>query len=108
MWILRNRWLSPCHHDAINILGLLICRPSLHLTSELINHERIHTRQMLEMLILPYYIWYITEWLIRLPMKGRAYERLCFEREAYDNMHDLNYLKHRKPFAWREYLLGTR
>lgn len=104
MWVLRNRWLAPRHHDAINILGMLICRPTLRLTPELINHERIHTRQMLEMLILPYYIWYATEWLIRLPMKGRAYELLSFEREAYSHMHDLTYLQHRKPFAWRKYL----
>lgn len=104
MFILRNRFLSPRHHDAINILGVLICRPTLSLTPELINHERIHTRQMLEMLVVFYYLWYIVEWLIRLPMKGRAYMNLSFEREAYRHMNDLNYLQHRKHYAWLRYI----
>ncbi len=31
----------------------------------LINHERIHLRQQIEMLWLPFFIWYILEFLIR-------------------------------------------
>jgi len=63
----------------------------------LINHERIHLRQQLEMLLLPFYIWY----LIALRRKG--YWNCKFEREAYANEHNLNYLKTRRPFAFLKY-----
>ena len=96
MKIIRTPYLPPQNYDAINILGILFVHPNTDLTKELINHERIHTRQMLEMLILPFYIWYITEWLIRLPFHGRAYLNLSFEREAYRNMNNLNYLQNAK------------
>jgi len=29
---------------------------------------------------------------------------LSFEREAYQNMNNLNYLNQRRPFAWIKYL----
>lgn len=65
---------------------------------ELINHEKIHLRQQIEMLIIPFYVWY----LIELYTKG--YNKISFEREAYANDHDLNYLKKRRIFAFRRYL----
>jgi hypothetical protein len=67
---------------------------------KLINHERIHLRQQAELLILPFYIWYITEYLIRLAVcrnKKEAYYNISFEREAYSNEANLNYLNN-KPF----------
>jgi hypothetical protein len=73
----------------------------------LLNHERIHTRQMLEMLIVGFYLWYVIEWLIRLPMKGNAYRSISFEREAYANEGNLNYLKQRKLYSWLNYLRKT-
>ncbi|MBR3014818.1 MAG: hypothetical protein IKH69_07330, partial [Bacteroidaceae bacterium] len=66
--------------------------------------ERIHTRQMLEMLIVGFYLWYVVEWLLRLPQKGSAYRHISLEREAYAHEHDLGYLEHRKHFAWWRYL----
>ena len=68
----------------------------------LINHERIHLRQQLELLILPFFIWYLLEYLFRLlKTKKRhiAYRNISFEREAYTKEKDLDYLKTR-PF-WR-------
>ncbi len=35
-------------------------------TARVENHEKIHLRQQLEMLILFFYIWYAVEFLIRL------------------------------------------
>ena len=108
MIIIRTKYLPPKNYDAINILGFLFVHPEIILTKELINHERIHTRQMIEMLIIPFYLWYLLEWLIRLPLPGRAYMNLSFEKEAYRNMDNLNYLEHRKPFAWFKYLISYR
>ena len=66
----------------------------------LINHERIHLRQQMELLVIPFYIWYLTEYFILLgkyKSKKTAYYNISFEREAYANEYNLNYLKNR-PF----------
>ncbi len=76
----------------------------------LINHEKIHLRQQLELLILPFYILYILEWLLRTVLylnTYRAYQNMSFEREAYYNEKDLNYLDHRRPFSFMNYLFRT-
>lgn len=100
MKIIRNRFVPPRQFTAMNFFGLLLCRRDAVITPEVINHERIHTRQMVEMGFVGFYLWYIMEWLVRLPMRGNAYYKIRFEREAYRNMNDLEYLKTRKPFAW--------
>lgn len=72
-----------------------------------INHEKIHIRQQLELLILPFYLWYFTEYLFRLiqykDRKG-AYFNISFEREAYKNEKDLNYLKQRSFWRFLKYV----
>lgn len=100
MFIIRNRFLPFPRFDAINLFGILFVHCGVKLTPEVINHERIHTAQMLEMGIIGFYIWYIAEWTFRLFRKGNAYRKLRFEQEAYNHQHDLDYLKHRKPYAW--------
>ena len=59
---------------------------------------------MKEMLYILFYIWYIIEWIIRLFMKGNAYRNISFEREAYGNEHNMNYLNERNKFNWLKYL----
>lgn len=73
-------------------------------------HEHIHGRQQLEMLILPFLLWYIIEWLVRLIVTHdflRAYRSISFEREAYENEYDEHYLSHRRPYAWLRYLVSS-
>lgn len=73
----------------------------------LINHERIHLRQQLELGIIFFYIWYILEflyWLIKYKNKYIAYRNICFEKEAYAKEHSFNYLKKRKIWAFWRYL----
>jgi len=73
----------------------------------LVYHEKIHLRQQLELLVLPFYILYVLEWLIRLcyyRSRYKAYRSLSFEREAYQNEHDFAYLKKRKLFQFVRYL----
>ncbi|MCC4212863.1 hypothetical protein [Leeuwenhoekiella parthenopeia] len=64
-----------------------------------INHERIHLRQQAELLVVPFYIWYATEYLYYL-LKGyskqKAYRSVCFEREAYKFEADFTYLEKRR------------
>jgi hypothetical protein len=61
---------------------------------------------MWELLVVGFYLWYFVEWTLRLLMAGNAYRNLSFEREAYENQDNENYLTTRKPFAWRKYLKG--
>lgn len=54
MKVFRTKHFPAKNYDAINILGMLFVHPDVKLEPELINHERIHTHQMFEMLILPF------------------------------------------------------
>ena len=57
---------------AINLLGVLFVHPGVYLSNELMNHERIHSAQQREMLFVFFYLFYVVEWLVRLPMRGEA------------------------------------
>lgn len=75
----------------------------------LVNHERIHIKQQIEMLILPFFIWYFFEFLFRFfQYKSwyQAYRNISFEREAYNNENDLNYLKSRSFWRFSKYLFS--
>lgn len=69
----------------------------------LINHERIHLRQQLELLVIPFYLWYLINYTVNL-YKYRnhyqAYLHISFEREAYWHESDLAYLTKRKPWSF--------
>ncbi|MEM9077561.1 MAG: hypothetical protein AAGC43_10995 [Bacteroidota bacterium] len=74
----------------------------------LINHERIHLRQQRELLIIPFYVLYVAEWLLRTVLylnTYRAYQNISFEREAYANEKNPDYLDSRKPFSFVDYLV---
>ena len=100
MKIIRNKILPPKGFYAINLFGILFCKHNTRISDTLINHESIHTEQMKEMLYVPFYLWYVIEWLIKLFCKGNAYRNISFEREAYDNQYNLDYLKTRKHYSW--------
>jgi hypothetical protein len=56
----------------------------------------IHIRQQLELLILPFYILYLLNLAINYSVYKNiytAYRNILFEREAYENDSNLNYLK---------------
>lgn len=72
-----------------------------------INHEKIHIRQQLELLIVPFYLWYFTEYLFRLLQfrnRKKAYYAISFEREAYANEKDLEYLNSRPFLGFMRYV----
>jgi len=76
------------------------------LNSRFVNHEKIHIRQQIEMLVLPFFIWYAIEFLFRwMQYKNRreAYYNISFEREAYQNEKDLGYLKQRSFWKFLKY-----
>lgn len=107
MKIIYNDFIPFKGYKAINLFGFLFTRNIYTISDVDINHESIHTEQMKEMLYIPFYIWYMIEWLIRLVSYGDAklaYKTISFELEASLNQQDENYLKNRKRFAWFKYI----
>lgn len=73
----------------------------------IINHEKIHLRQQIEMLCCFFFLWYIIEYfyhLIRLKDRDKAYRSISFEKEAYNNEHDFSYLQKRSFLNFFKYL----
>ena len=69
----------------------------------LIYHEKIHLRQQLELLILPFYFIYVLHYLINLIKyqdHNKAYMNIVFEREAYAMESVPDYIFKRKIWAW--------
>lgn len=96
----------PKHITAITLWPFVIFREKGYKQDAIIiNHEKIHLRQQLELLILPFYIIYLTEYLwglIKYMNHDIAYRAISFEKEAYTNEQNLDYLEQRKLWsAWR-------
>ena len=100
-----------------NIVGITLAPFGIYLKEEYlnnittINHESIHWKQQLEMLIIFFYLWYLIEWglktiipLLNQKLPKDAYYQISFEREAYGNEKNLSYLETRKPFSWWKHL----
>ena len=108
MFIIVFKYLLPKGYRGITLFPFIfLLRKEDKRNPELVNHERIHIRQQLELLVLPFFIWYIIEFLIRLlQFKNRreAYLNISFEREAYKNENDLNYLKSRSFWSFFKYV----
>ena len=103
MFIIHVASLGP---DGMALFPFILVRHR-HPGPTLLNHERIHLRQQLELGILPFYLWYVIEYLIRrIQYRDHytAYRHICFEREAFANDRDLNYLNTRRYWAFRRYL----
>jgi hypothetical protein len=103
MFVFVNRHLIPKNFTGMSLWPFIILKYSgLKGDNVFLNHERIHLRQQIELLILPFYIWYGFEYLLRLLQfrnRKEAYRNISFEREAYKNEKDLDYLKKRS--FWR-------
>jgi hypothetical protein len=72
----------------------------------LMNHEKIHIRQQVELLIIVFFVWYFMEYFVRLIQfrnRREAYYNISFEREAYANEKDLDYLKKRSFWNFLKY-----
>ena len=52
-----------------------------------------------------FYLWYVIEWLVKIPFNGRkAYGSISFEREANCYEYNETYLMIRKRFAWLRFI----
>lgn len=86
---------------------IFIGKKTYKFNQSLINHEKIHLRQQVEMGVLPFYLWYGIEFIIhwvRIGNADAAYHQISFEKEAYGNELDLNYLRGRSFWHFLKYL----
>ena len=85
---------------------ILLREHSLAQDTVIMNHELIHHRQQVELLIIPFYFFYLLHYTInrfRYPDHQSAYRNIIFEKEAYANESNDHYLKQRKWFGFWSY-----
>jgi hypothetical protein len=106
--ILISKYLVPRGYTGITVFPFVFLKSKhLKLNQTLINHEKIHLRQQVELLVVPFYLVYGVEFLVRLFQYKKwhlAYRNISFEREAYANEMYLDYLKQRKFWSFLKYL----
>lgn len=101
MFLIVAKYLIPKGYRGLTAFPFVFIK--YHIDKEnkvFINHEKIHLRQQLELLVILFFIWYFIEYLFRLIQYKKAdlaYRNISFEREAYANESNLEYLKNR-PF----------
>lgn len=130
MIIIKNNFIPFGRYTSMNLYGLLFTKRD-NLRDDIINHEKIHSTQILELAVVGilitlllififdisywylllggslFYAWYVIEYIfVRFFHKKQndAYHDISLEEEAYNNEDDLNYLDNRKWFAWFKYL----
>ena len=108
MFVLVFKYLVPKGYRGITLFPFIFfLRKEDKRNVVLVNHEKIHIRQQLELLVIPFFIWYGLEFLVRLfQYKNRreAYRNISFEREAYTNEKDLDYLEQRSFWSFLKYV----
>lgn len=106
--IVVSKYLVPKGYSGLTIFPFVfVKKKALKIDRVLVNHERIHLRQQIELLILPFFLWYMLEFLIRyLKYKSwhDAYLAISFEREAYSKEKDLKYLNSRSFWSFLKFL----
>lgn len=133
MKVIKNKFIPVGNFSAMNILGFLFIKEDTKITKELIRHEAIHSAQQYEIFALSAFIalvvsciyaswWYllitvampillyVLAWLLEaaLPPYNSAYKDSPFEREAYLNQNNPEYLANRVNFAWVKCFLKNR
>ena len=122
MIIYRNKHIPVQGFKAFFFCGILFVRGNAKIDDVTMNHESVHSRQWAEcgvaalialspliliglwwlwlvLSVFAFYILYGIEWLVKLFIykdSHKAYRNTSFEREAYDNERNLNYLESRK------------
>ncbi len=133
MIVIKNKYIPFGNYVLMNVFGIILFSKGDYLNPINLNHEKIHSRQILECAIVAslivlalvlifniscwwfiaslslFYIWYGLEYLIirifgNKDTQSDRYHEVSFEEEAHNNDTNLNYLKTRKPFNWIKYI----
>lgn len=108
---MRNPWfitLKFLPYSGMAIFPfVLIKHADFKWSKTLVYHERIHLMQQIELLILPFYFFYVLNYsinIIRFRNHDRAYREIIFEKEAYQNEATINYIRNRPFWAFLRYI----
>lgn len=108
MFLLVSRYLVPKGYRGMTVFPFIFVREKQQTTDAIfLNHEKIHIRQQAELLMLVFFVWYFLEFLIKLikyQNRNHAYRNISFEREAYANEKDLDYLQSRSFWSFLKYV----
>ena len=105
MWIIKSKKLNL---GGIALFPFVIINSKLSTERQkvMINHERIHIRQQIELLIFPFYILYLFNYLLnrfKYSTHEEAYRNIVFEKEAFSKERDFDYLSKRPLWNFLEF-----
>jgi len=104
MIVLVIKYLIPKGFRGLTVFPFIfLMNKKDKLNRVVLNHEKIHIRQQVELLVVFFFVWYGIEFLVRMVQyknKREAYYNISFEREAYANEKDLDYLKKRSFWSF--------
>lgn len=105
--VIISKYIIPKGYNGLTLYPFILLKnKKLKFDATLLNHERIHLRQQLELLILPFYLCYGLEFIARFIHYKNwsvAYRNISFEKEAYEKEKDLDYLKTRSWLGFIKY-----
>lgn len=106
--VLISKYIVPKGYIGMTIFPFMFLKhKGLKCDKVLLNHEKIHLKQQLELFIIPFFVVYFFEFLVRFFQYRNwhlAYRNISFEREAYSKEKDLDYLKTRLFWNFVNYL----
>ncbi|MDN3666088.1 hypothetical protein ACFFU1_04835 [Algibacter miyuki] len=106
--IFISKYIVPKGYAGVTLFPFIFLKQqSMTTNTVLVNHEKIHLKQQLELLVIPFYMWYVLEFIYRLFQYKKwhmAYKNISFEKEAYSNESTLDYLKQRPFWGFLKYL----
>ena len=98
-----GNWLLFPGYKALTLGPFIVIRPGTSLNEVDVNHESIHWAQAKELAVIGFYILYVLNWIInifRFETQKEAYRNIIFEKEAYKNETNLEYLKTREHYSY--------
>ena len=108
MFVIVAKYLIPRGFSGITIFPFIFLKEERDvLNKSIIQHEKIHIKQQLELMILPFFIWYGMEYFFRILQYKNihtAYRNISFEREAYANESQKDFLQKRRFWHFLNYL----
>ncbi len=67
MFLVVTKYLIPKGYRGLTVFPFVFVKHRVDKVNDVfVNHERIHLRQQLEMLVIPFLIWYPLEFFVRL------------------------------------------
>jgi hypothetical protein len=97
---------------AATLFPFLIFRDKTQELPWVVNHEKIHFKQQVELLFLGLEILKFIEFIyFKFFLKKNKFDRYLYsacEQESYLNQQDFSYLAHRKPYAIFKYIFNKK